>query len=43
MVVMSLEVVYLTGIWMSDSGISSRGSTGNLLISMGRSGEFLLI
>ncbi|QNI77711.1 hypothetical protein SynMVIR181_02771 [Synechococcus sp. MVIR-18-1] len=32
MVGMSLTIVCLTGIWRSNSEISSGGSTGNLLI-----------
>ena len=40
---MSLEVVCLTGVWRSNEEIGLRGSTGNLLIWMACSGDFLLI
>ena len=40
---MSLEVVCLTGVWRSREEIGLRGSTGNLLIWMACSGDFLLI
>ena len=40
---MSLEVVCLTGVWRSNEEIDLRGSTGNLLIWMACSGDFLLI
>ena len=43
MVRMSLQTVCLTGIWRNNSEISSRGSTGNLLIWMALSSDFLLI
>ena len=43
MVGISLEVVCLTGIWRSNPEIGLRGSTGNLLIWMACSGDFLLI
>ena len=42
MVGMSLEVVCLTGVWRSNAEISLRGSTGNLLIWMACSGDFLM-
>ena len=42
MVGMSLEVVCLTGVWRSDAEIGLRGSTGNLLIWMACSGDFLM-
>ena len=40
---MSLEVLFLTGVWRSNAEIGLRGSTGNLLIWMACSGDFLLI
>ena len=43
MVGMSLKIVCLTGIWLSSLEISSRGSTGNLLIWMAPIGDFLPI
>ena len=42
MVGMSLEVVCLTGVWPSNAEIGLRGSTGNLLIWMACSGDFLM-
>ena len=42
MVGMSLEVVCLTGVWRSNAEIGLRGSTGNLLIWMAWSGDFLM-
>jgi hypothetical protein len=42
MVGMSLEVVCLTGVWRSNAEIGLRGSTGNLLIWMACSGDFLM-
>ena len=42
MVGMSLEVVCLTGVWPSKAEIGLRGSTGNLLIWMACSGDFLM-
>ena len=42
MVGMSLEVVCLTGVWRSNAEIGLRGSTGNLLIWMVCSGDFLM-
>ena len=42
MVGMSLEVLCLTGVWRSDAEIGLRGSTGNLLIWMACSGDFLM-
>ena len=42
MVGMSLEVVCLTGVWRSNAEIGLRGSTGNLLIWMACSSDFLM-
>ena len=42
MVGMSLEVVCLTGVWPSNAEIGLRGSTGNLLIWMACSADFLM-
>ena len=42
MVGMPLEVVCLTGVWPSNAEIGLRGSTGNLLIWMACSGDFLM-
>ena len=39
---MSLELLCLTGIWHSGAEIGLRGSTGNLLIWMACSGDFLM-